>query len=139
MSKTTKDKYYQFMLACYNAKQFDIKKMQLDYKVSTRICTVMRERGLVMRKGNQTIWIGDVPSLNIASIITKECRRQTKLANAQNKIDKTQLAIKPVRKVEYVPSEPLTIKGSKEYPLIDVVISFFAGMIAAGFISLIWK
>lgn len=25
------------------------------------------------------------------------------------------------------------------YPLIDVVIAFFAGMIAAGFIQIIWK
>ena len=31
------------------------------------------------------------------------------------------------------------MKEHTPYPLMDVVLAFFAGMIAAGFITLIWK
>ena len=139
MSKNTKTKYYQFMCTLYDMKEFDIKQMQRDYRVSTRIITLMREHKMIQRDGSITRWVGDKPTQAIANAFTKECLKQSRIANSQSKAGTQQMIIKPVRKVEYVPTEPLTITASKEYPIMDIVIAFFSGMVAAGFIQLIWK
>jgi hypothetical protein len=145
MSRITKDKYYNFMLACYNAKEFNLKQMQLDYKVTTRIAAIMRERGMIMRRGEHTVWIGDEPTRTDASLITKECQRITKIIHAQRKAGTAQLTLKPLKRVERCAPKPVPQsiidlnEKISEYPIMDVVIAFLAGLVIAGMFSLIWK
>jgi len=53
-----------------------------------------------------------------------------------------QLTIKPLTRVERIAPvrQPVQVEEQHTpYPIMDIVIAFLAGMIAAGFISLIWK
>jgi hypothetical protein len=141
MSKNTKEKYYDFMLACYNAKQFDIKQMQLDYKVGTRICTLMRERGMILRRGEHTLWVGDEPSRTTAALITKECQRQTRLANAQHRVGATQLSIKPLKRVEYKApvQQDLDVINHDRTNSKMLIILVVGAIIGFSIATLIWK
>jgi hypothetical protein len=67
-------------------------------------------------------------------------------ANGHNRLSKKipkQLTIEPLTRVERIapvrqPVQELQ-KQHTPYPIMDIVIAFLSGMIAAGFISLIWK
>ena len=140
MSKNTKAKYYAFMSALYDMKEFDIKEMQRDYRVSTRIITLMREHKMIQRDGSITRWIGDKPTQAIANAFTKECLKQSRIANSQSKAGTQQMIIKPIKTIKPAESTPVKIDSTHTpYPLMDIVIAFFSGMVAAGFIQLIWK
>ncbi len=140
MSKNTKTKYYQFMCTLYDMKEFDIKEMQRDYRISTRLITLMRENQMIKRDGSITHWIGDKPTQAIANAFTKECLKQSRICNSQSKAGTQQMIIKPLKKVEYVAPQLVNIDSTHTpYPLMDIVIAFFSGMVAAGFITLIWK
>lgn len=142
MSKNTKNKYYNFMLELYNQKEFDIKQMQMEHRISTRLCTLMRERGMIKREGKITRWIGDMPTQAIASAIAKECLKQSRIANSQSKAGTHQMVIKPIKRIERVATMPVRVQ---EEPIHDTSNSkmflLMAVGTAIGFLiaTIIWK
>ena len=143
MSKITKHKYYEFMCVLHDMKEFDIQEMRIHHKVGTRIITLMREHRMIKRYGNVTRWIGDKPTQAIANSFTKDCLKQSRIDNAQSKAGENQMTIQPLKRVERIAPVRYPVHEAEEqhtpYPIMDVVIAFLGGMIAAGFVSLIWK
>ena len=140
MRKITKSKYYQFMSTLYDMKEFDIKQMQREYRISTRLITLMRENKMIQRDGSITRWVGDKPTQAIANAFSKECLKQSRIANSQSKAGTQQMIIKPIKAINPVAQQPVKIDSTHvPYPLMDIVIAFFSGMVAAGFIQIIWK
>jgi len=140
MSKNTKNKYYNFMMELYNQKQFNIKEMQIEHRISTRLCTLMRERGMIKREGKLTHWIGDMPTQAIASAIAKECLKQSRIANSQSKAGTHQMVIKPIKRVER--TEPVRVQEevihdtSNSKVIIILAVGAMVGFLVA---TIIWK
>jgi len=142
----TKYKYLKFMQDCFEQKEFKGTEKVREHKVSSRILLVLKERKIINRAGHLSIWIGDAPTLGLANGVAFECLQMMRM----NKYDKeiiranktAQLQTKPIinmpkqiKKVQSVQVE----EQHTPYPIMDIVIAFLAGMIAAGFISIIWK
>lgn len=140
MSKNTKNKYYNFMMELYNQKQFNIKEMQIEHRISTRLCTLMRERGMIKREGKLTYWVGDMPTQAIASAIAKECLKQSRIANSQSKAGTHQMVIKPIKRVER--TEPVRVQEevihdtSNSKMFIILAVGAMVGFLIA---TIIWK
>ena len=140
MRKITKQKYYAFITALYDAKEFDIKQMMREHQVSTRITTLLREQRLIARYGKITKWVGDIPTQAMANALAKESSKIARISKMQSKSTPSQLIIKPIKAINSVAQQPVKIDSTHTpYPLMDIVIAFFSGMVAAGFIQLIWK
>jgi len=98
MRKSTKEKYYDFMMELYTAKEFDIKYMQSKYRIGSRVVTLMREAKMIKREGDVTKWIGNAPTQAIVNSMVKECLKQSRIDQAQSKAGMQQMTIAPVRK-----------------------------------------
>lgn len=142
MSKITKKKYYEFMMELYELQEFDIHQMSISRQVGSRLSTVMRERNLIKRHGEVTRWIGEMPTQVMANLVTKECTRSSRMEKVIGKTPTNQMTIKPLKRVERIAPVRQPVQAEEQhtpYPVMDIVIAFLAGMIAAGFVSLIWK
>jgi len=88
-------------------------------------------------------YVGEVPTQIVANALTKEVHRQARIYNVDWRQHNTQLSIQPLKKVERIAPLKQPVQEVEEqhtpYPIMDIVIAFLAGMIAAGFISIIWK
>ena len=127
MRTDTRNKYYNFMIALYNAKSFDMDAMRKEYRVSNRLITLMKERGMIKRKNKITNWIGEIPTLAIANAFAKECFKQSRIENNQSKAGTAQLTIKPIKKIEY--KQPVQIQ---EEPIHDTSNSKMFIILAVG-------
>ena len=147
MSKNTKSKYGEMIIDIASKPSFRIDDMRQKHKVSTRVFTVMRSMQIIKKQGKEHVWVGEQPTLATINLITKQCRYSSRVEKVMAKqLPPSQLTIKPLKRVERI--EPIrqpvqevrqVEEQHRPYPIMDVVIAFFAGMIAAGFVSLIWK
>ena len=142
MSKATKGKYYNFMMACYDAKEFNVREMREEHKVSTRLITLMRENQLIKSDGDVTRWIGNMPTQALANAFTKECLKQSRTDNALSKAGTAQLSIRPLKRVASViepPVQPIEADNESQLTWIHLLLIFAAGILAGGLIATIWK
>ena len=140
MSKNTKSKYYQFMCALHEAKEFDIQQMRNEYRIGAPLITLMREHNLIKRDGNVTRWIGDKPTQAVAMAFTKEVLKLSRMYNAQSKAGPQQLKLTPIKRVERtqpvpVKEEPIHDTSNSKLLLIMAVGAFIGFLIA----TIIWK
>ena len=140
MNKNTKEKYYNFMLALYNAQEFDIRKTMKEHKVSSRLATLLRENRVIAKYGKVTKWVGDMPTQAMANAYAKESLKVARISKMQNSIAPQQLTIKPIKRVERIQPVPM-----QEEPIHDTsnskMILIMAVGLVVGFIiaTLIWK
>lgn len=140
MRTDTKTKYYNFMIALYNAQSFDMDAMRQEHRVSNRLITLMKERGMIKRKNKVTHWTGDMPTTAIANAFAKECFKQSRIANSQSKAGIAQLTIKPIKRVEQ--TEPVRVQEevihdtSNSKVIIILAIGAMVGFLIA---TIIWK
>jgi hypothetical protein len=118
--------------------EFHSREFAKAFKISHNVITAMHELGLIQKVGNgKYCWIirrEPLPTDVIA------IRKRLSAYNTTARQSNGQLSIKPIKSTKSVASKSVEVDSKHTpYPLMDVVISFFAGMIAAGFISLIWK
>jgi len=141
MRQNTKNKYYNFMVALYEAKQFDAVQMQYQYQVSTRILTLMRERGMIKKEGNVTVWIGEQPTQALATMLRHECNRMSRLYVAQKKSQpKEQLTIKPMKRIERTQPVPVQQEQIHDNSNSKMVIILALGVLLGFLIAtIIWK
>jgi hypothetical protein len=140
MSNKTSVKYYNFMMALYNAKEFEAKEMIAEHRVSTRIMRLLREARYIKRVGNVTVWIGEAPTQAIAMAMTKQCTKESRIHNVNRKAGISQLTIAPIRKAPV--STPQAIVHEAEYDnsnskvLLILAVGAVIGFMIA---TLIWK
>lgn len=141
MSKLTKQKYGELIMDISTIEQFRIDEMRMKYKVSTRVFTIMRDLGYIKSiPYGMNIWHADAPTQITINRIIKECRTSSKIEKVLAKNTTTQqLTIKPLKRIAPVRQPVQAEEQHTPYPIMDIVIAFLAGMIAAGFVSLIWK
>jgi hypothetical protein len=142
MRKSTKEKYYDFMMELYTAKEFDIKYMQSKYRIGSRVVTLMREAKMIKREGDVTKWIGNAPTQAIVNSMVKECLKQSRIDQAQSKAGMQQMTIAPVRKAPASTPTPTPIvheaecDNSNSKMLLIMAIGAVIGFMIA---TAIWK
>ena len=143
MSNTT-NKYMMVLQYICGQSSFHSKKTMRQFKVSNNFLTAGKDMGLFKRIGeSEYVWnltrppmIGDVHGMMV------RIRSYNKTYELKPKQQGQQLTIKPLKRVERIAPvrQPVQVEEQHTpYPIMDIVIAFLAGMIAAGFISLIWK
>jgi len=140
MSKNTKSKYYEFMCVLHDMKEFDIKEVRSQHRVSSRLVTLLREHNMIKRDGSVTRWVGDKPSQAIALAFAKECLKQSRISNAQSKAGPQQMKLTPIKRVERtqpapVREEPICDNSNSKLLLIMAVGAAIGFLIA----TIIWK
>jgi len=134
----TKAKYMNAMLYACGQPEFHSREFAKAFRISHNVITAMHELGLIQKIGlGKYCWVvrrEPLPSDVVA------IRKRLAAYNTSARQKSSQLTIKPLKKVEYVAPQPVNIDSTHTpYPLMDIVIAFFSGMVAAGFITLIWK
>jgi hypothetical protein len=87
-------------------------------------------------------YVAEMPTQIVANALTKEVKKQARIYNVDYKQQRNQITIKPLKRVERIAPVRYPVQTEEQhtpYPIMDVVIAFLGGMIAAGFVSLIWK
>lgn len=144
--KISNQNYFDALMEISHAPSFVAKEIEEKYKISKGFTTVCIELGLAtsIRRGLHKWIMNREPTRGDVAIIKKRMRVKHLHYNADYK--KNQLTIKPLKRVERIapvrpPVQQLVVSEEQHtpYPIMDVVIAFLAGMIAAGIISLIWK
>jgi len=142
--KNLSTKIYNVLIDLHETKHFNAKEMQSKHRIGTRIFTLLREREMIRKESNGMCkYVADMPTKVIANALTKEVQKQARIAAIDAKQQKNQLIIQPLKRVERIAPLKQPVQEVEEqhtpYPIMDIVIAFLAGMIAAGFISIIWK
>ena len=137
-------KIYKLLIDLYETKHFNAKEMQSKHQIGTRIFTLLREREMIRKDSNGMCkYVAEIPTQIVANALTKEVKKQARIYNVDYKQQRNQITIKPLKRVERIAPVRYPVQEAEEqhtpYPIMDVVIAFLAGMIAAGFVSLIWK
>lgn len=140
-------KHYTLLIDLYESENFNCIEMQLKHRISTRIFTLLRERNIIRKDINGMYkYVGEMPTQVIANALTKEVQRQARIAGKTWKLQKHQMTLQPLKRVERIAPERPPVQEAVEveeqhtpYPIMDVVIAFLAGMIASGFITLLCK
>lgn len=137
-------KVYQLLIDLHDTKHFNAKEMQSKHRIGTRIFTLLRERDMIRKDSNGMCkYVAEMPTQIVANALTKEVKKQARIYNVDYKQQGNQITIKPLKRVERIAPVKYPVQETEEqhtpYPIMDVVIAFLAGMIAAGFVSLIWK
>ena len=137
-------KIYKLLIDLYETKHFNAKEMQSKHQIGTRIFTLLREREMIRKDSNGMCkYVAEIPTQIVANALTKEVKKQARIYNVDYKQQRNQITIKPLNRVERIAPVRYPVQEAEEqhtpYPIMDVVIAFLAGMIAAGFVSLIWK
>ena len=140
MSKLTAAKYYNFMLALYEAKEFDAQEMITEHRVSTRIMRLLREARYVKKQGKLSVWIGDMPTQAIANAMTRQCTKESRIHTANRKAGTAQLTIAPIRKAPAPTPQPIVQEAEYDNSNSKVLLAIAAGLII-GFMlaTAIWK
>ena len=142
MRKNTKSKYYTFMMALYDAKEFDVKALMREHKVSSRLVTLLRDNRLIARYGKVTKWVGDIPTQALANSLGKESLKIARISKMQNKTSQKQLTIKPLTRVASLvepPVQPIELHDNAQLTWMHLALIFCAGILAGGLIATIWK
>jgi hypothetical protein len=140
MSKNTKIKYYNFMMQLYTQKEFDIKEMMREHRIGSRVITLLRESNMIKRDGKYTKWIAEMPTQAIANAFTKECLKQSRIANAQSKAGDKQMTIAPIRKAPVTTPQPIIKEVECDNSNAKMMLIMAAGAIIGFMIAtLIWK
>ena len=141
--KNLSTKIYTVLIDLHDTKHFNPKEMQSKHRIGTRLFTLLRERDMIRKDSNgMHKYVAEMPTKVISNALTKEVQKQARIAAIDSKQQKNQLIIKPLKRVERIApvKQPVQVEEQHTpYPIMDIVISFLAGMIAAGFISIIWK
>lgn len=140
-------KVYKLLIDLYEIKHFNAKEMQTKHQIGTRIFTLLREREIIRKDNNGTCkYVGEMPTQVIANALTKEVQRQARIAQKSWKLQQQQMTLQPLKRVERIapvrpPMQEAVVSEEQHtpYPIMDLIIAFLAGMIAAGFITLLWK
>ena len=137
-------KIYKLLIDLYETKHFNAKEMQSKHQIGTRIFTLLREREMIRKDSNGMCkYVAEIPTQIVANALTKEVKKQARIYNVDYKQQRNQITIKPLKRVERIAPVRYPVQEAEEqhtpYPIMDVVIAFLGGMIAAGFVSLIWK
>jgi len=140
--KISNQNYFDALMEISHAPSFVGKDIEEKYKISKAFTTVCVELGLAtcIRRGLHKWILNREPTRGDVAIIKKRMRVKHLHYNPAYK--KNQLIIKPLKRVERIApvKQPVQVEEQHTpYPIMDIVISFLAGMIAAGFISIIWK
>ena len=140
MSKNTKSKYYEFMCVLHDMKEFDIKEVRSQHRVSSRLVTLLREHNMIKRDGSVTRWVGDKPSQAIALAFAKECLKQSRISNAQSKAGPQQMKLTPIKKVERTQPAPVQQESIHDTSNSKMFIILAVGALLGFMIAtLIWK
>lgn len=140
MSKNTKIKYYNFMMELYTQKEFDMKEMMREHRIGSRVITLLRESNMIKRDGKYTKWIAEMPTQAIANAFTKECLKQSRIANAQSKAGHKQMTIAPIRKAPVTTPQPIVKEAEYDNSNAKMMLIMAAGAIIGFMIAtLIWK
>jgi hypothetical protein len=136
-------KVYKLLIDLHETKHFNAKEMQSKHQIGTRIFTLLRERDMIRKDSNgMHKYIAEMPTQIVANALTKEVKKQARIYNVDYKKHRNQITIQPLKRVERIApvKQPVQVEEQHTpYPIMDIVIAFLAGMIAAGFISIIWK
>lgn len=147
--KISNQNYLDALMEISHAPSYGAKDIEEKYKISKAFTTVCVELGFAtsIRRGLHKWILNREPTRGDVAIIKKRMCVRHLHYSAEYK--KNQLTIKPLKRVERIapvrqPVQPVQQVQQVEeqhtpYPIMDVVIAFLAGMIAAGFVSLIWK
>jgi hypothetical protein len=83
---------------------------------------------------------------DVEKIYDRIQKKNKRYADESTVANNKQLTIEPLKRVERIEPVRQPVQEVRQvedqhtpYPIMDVVIAFFAGMIAAGFVSLFWK
>jgi hypothetical protein len=140
MRKSTKEKYYDFMMELYTAKEFDVKDMQRKYRIGSRVVTLMREAKMIKREGEVTKWIGNAPTQAIVNSMVKECLKQSRIDQAQSKAGMQQMTIAPVRKAPTPTPIPVVHEAECDNSNSRIFLALAAGAVIGFMIATaIWK
>jgi len=141
--KISNQNYFNALIEISHAPSFVAKDIEEKYKISKAFTTVCVELGFAtpIRRGLYKWILNREPTRGDVAIIKK--RMRVKHLHYQPEYKKNQLTIKPLKRVERIAPLKQPVQEVEEqhtpYPIMDIVIAFLAGMIAAGFISIIWK
>jgi hypothetical protein len=145
--KNLSTKIYNVLIDLHETNNFNAKEMQSKHRIGTRIFILLRERDMIRKESNGMYkYVAEMPTKVIANALTKEVQKQARIAAIDSKQQKNQMTIKPLKRVERIAPVKYPVQEVQQaeeqhtpYPVMDIVIAFLAGMIAAGFVSLIWK
>ena len=136
-------KVYKLLIDLHDTKHFNAKEMQSKHQIGTRIFTLLRDRDMIRKDSNGMCkYVAEMPTQIVANALTKEVKKQARIYNVDYKQQQNQMTIKPLKRVERIAPVRQPVQAEEQhtpYPIMDIVIAFLAGMIAAGFGSLIWK
>jgi len=136
-------KVYKLLIDLHDTKHFNAKEMQSKHQIGTRIFTLLRERDMIRKDSNgMHKYVAEMPTQIVANALTKEVKKQARIYNVDYKQHRNQITIQPLKRVERIApvKQPVQVEEQHTpYPIMDIVIAFLAGMVAAGFISIIWK
>lgn len=136
-------KVYKLLIDLHDTKHFNAKEMQSKHQIGTRIFTLLRDRDMIRKDSNGMCkYVAEMPTQIVANALTKEVKKQARIYNVDYKQQQNQMTIKPLKRVERIAPVRQPVQAEEQhtpYPVMDIVIAFLAGMIAAGFVSLIWK
>jgi len=138
MSKT-KEKYMNAMLYACAQPEFHSREFAKAFKISHNVITAMNELGLIQKVANgKYCWI--IRREPLASDVVA-IRKRLAAYNATARQSNGQLKLTPIKRVERPVPESIIEVNEKisEYPILDVAIAFFGGMVVAAFFTLIWK
>jgi hypothetical protein len=140
----TQNKYMMVLQYICGQPTFHSKNTIRQFKVTNNFLTAGKEIGLFKQVGKSEYkWnLSRPPLMSDVQDIQVRVRSYTQTHRLKTK-PTPQLTIKPLTRVERIapvrqPVQELE-KQHTPYPIMDIVIAFLSGMIAAGFISLIWK
>lgn len=144
MNTNTKSRYLDAMTWISKQEQFNNDEFLKRFNVSKSLIYYMVKLDFVKKieHGVYKWSLGFEPKLVQVHALRKianthnEKRRQKRLEHQK------QLTIQPLKRVERIAPvrQPVQVEEQHTpYPIMDIVIAFLAGMICAGFITLIWK
>jgi len=141
MNQRTKEKYMKLLNEIANKNQFKGSELVRSHSVASNIITAMMDTGLITKidLGRYTWIMKRQPTYADAKLISHALR--VRRLNTDS-IKVGQLTMQPLKRVERIAPvrQPEQVEEQHTpYPIMDIVIAFLAGMIAAGFISIIWK
>jgi hypothetical protein len=141
MNQRTKEKYMKLLNEIANKNQFKGSELVRNHSVASNIITAMMDTGLINKidLGRYTWIMKRQPTYADAKLISHALR--VRRLNTDS-IKVGQLTMQPLKRVERIAPvrQPVQVEEQHTpYPIMDIVIAFLAGMIAAGFISIIWK
>lgn len=142
--RNTTNKYMMVLQYICGQQSFHSKETMLKFKVTNNFLTAGKDMGIFKRVGrSEYAWnLNRPPLMSDVNGMMVRIRAYNKTYELKPKQQGQQLTIKPLKRVERIAPVRQPVQAEEQhtpYPIMDIVIAFLAGMIAAGFVSLIWK